>query len=198
MSDGGSLAGSRDADKIFKESVCRPEQRKLESLLGKVFGELTNMFNFKLSEYTLTDEDQQSIIDDRDIKNGSLLPDERRAKIGLPARPDGNGDQAIDIRSLQLLQQEMQQKLQDTQLKSQEKIAASNAKAQAAAKAAAPATGTKAPVKAVAKPAGAAQKKAEQKVAGNRAVNSQRSATRSNAPGAPATRNPKGSGRQSK
>lgn len=198
MSDGGSLAGSRDADKIFKESVCRPEQRKLESLLGKVFGELTNMFDFKLSEYTLTDEDQQSIIDDRDIKNGSLLPDERRVKIGLPARPDGNGDQAIDIRSLQLLQQEMQQKLQDTQLKSQEKIAASNAKAQAAAKAAAPATGTKAPVKAVAKPAGAAQKKAEQKVAGNRAVNSQRSATRSNAPGAPATRNPKGSGRQSK
>lgn len=194
VTEGGSMSGSRDADKIFKESVCRPEQRKFEALLGKVFGELSNAFNFKLSEYTLTDEDQQSIIDERDMKNGALLPDERRAKIGLPPRPDGNGDEAIDLRSLQILQQEMQEKLQTAQLKSAEKTAAANAKAAAAAKPA-PA---KAPAKAVARPAGAAQKKAEQKVAGNRAVDSTRSATRSNAAGAPATRATKGSGRQSK
>lgn len=197
ITEGGSMSGSRDADKIFKESVCRPEQRKFEALLGKVFGELSNAFVFKLSEYTLTDEDQQSIIDERDMKNGALLPDERRAKIGLPPRPDGNGDEAIDLRSLQLLQQEMQQKLQDTQLKSQEKIAATNAKAAAAAKPATPGA-AKPAAKPIAKPAGAAQKKAEQKVAGNRAVDSTRSATRSNAAGAPATRNPKGTGRQSK
>lgn len=194
LSDGGSLAGGRDADKIFKESVCRPEQRKFESLLGKVFGELSNAFTFKLSEYTLTDEDQQSIIDERDMKNGALLPDERRAKIGLPPRPDGNGDEALDLRSLQLLQQEMQEKLQTAQLKSAEKTAAANARASAAAKPA-PA---KTAAKPIAKPAGAAQKKAEQKVAGNRAVDSTRSATRSNAAGAPATRATKGSGRQSK
>lgn len=95
-----SNASSKDADKIFKESVCRPQQRIFEKRIGQIFSELSAAFVFKLNEYTLTDEDQQSIIDERDLKNGVLVPDERRTKLGLPPRPDGKGDQPIDVRAL--------------------------------------------------------------------------------------------------
>lgn len=206
ITEGSSLAGSRDADKIFKESVCRPEQRVFEMLVGRVFKELTQAFVFKLNEYTLTDEDQQSIIDDRDIKNGSMIPDERRVKLGLPPRPDGNGDEAIDLRSLAQLEIDAAKEAQQVTIKSTEKLAAQSNKASVeAAKNAPPpvagavpakAAGAKAPAKKAAP--GAAQAKADQKGAGNRTRDSQRSATRSNAAQAPATRNPKGEGRQSK
>lgn len=91
ISTGGGLAAARDADKIFKESVCRPEQRIIEKKLNRVFKEITDMFVFKLSELSLTDEDQQSQIDEREIRNGITVPDEVRARKGMPPRSDGHG-----------------------------------------------------------------------------------------------------------
>lgn len=85
------LAAARDADKIFKESVCRPEQRIIEKKINKLFKEITNMFLFKLNELALTDEDQQSQIDEREIRNGVVVPDEVRARKGMPPRADGHG-----------------------------------------------------------------------------------------------------------
>lgn len=205
ITEGSSLAGSRDADKIFRESVCSPEQRVLENIINRVIKEITQGFVFKLTKYTLTDEDQQSIIDERDLKNGVLLPDERRRKLNLPPRPDGEGDEPLDLRTLQLLAQGSAEKLATDQLKSAEKqqtkALASQEKTAAMKPApAAPGTAAKKPVakKAAAKKTAnsAPQKKAEQKVAGTRTRDAQRSANRSNAAGAPATRNSKGTGRK--
>lgn len=166
-------SANRDADKIFKESVCRPQQRIFEKLIGRVIGEISNMFVFKLTEYTLTDEDQQSIIDERDLRNGVLVPDERRNKLGLPPRPDGNGDEAIDPLSLQEKGAKATAELAAQNAKSAEKIATKNAASPAAT-----------------------QARAEQASNGRRERDAERSAGRTNAPGAPATRNANGEGRK--
>lgn len=101
-----SLAASKDADKVFKESYSRPEQAIFEKKMRRVFKEITDVVEFKLNELSLVDEDTQSQIDDRNIKNGSLVPDEARAKRGLPARPDGKGNEPMVMTA----QQEADQK----------------------------------------------------------------------------------------
>lgn len=88
--DGGSLAIARDADKTFKEQVCGPEQRIAEKKVKGLFTELTDSFEFKLNEMTLTDADTQSKIDERGVKNGWLLPNEVRAEQGKSGIPGGN------------------------------------------------------------------------------------------------------------
>lgn len=90
-----SLAASKDADKVFKESYSRPEQAIFEKKMKRVFKEITDVVEFKLNELSLIDEDTQSQIDDRNVKNGTLVPDEVRAKRGLPARPDGKGNEPM-------------------------------------------------------------------------------------------------------
>lgn len=101
-----SLAASKDADKVFKESYSRPEQAIFEKKMRRVFREITDVVEFKLNELSLVDEDTQSQIDDRNIKNGSLVPDEARSKRGLPARPDGKGNEPMVMTA----QQEADQK----------------------------------------------------------------------------------------
>lgn len=177
----GGTGDSRDSDKIFKEAVCRPEQRIIEKLFSRFIKELTNAFIFKLNEYTLTDEDQQSTIDERDLRMGVLLPDERRAKIGLPPRPDSNGDEPLDIRALEQMKLDSAEKLQGEALKSQEKVAKQNA-------------AVKASVNATPGGSASTQAKADQKAKGTRTRDANRSATRSNAAQAPSTRNSKGQG----
>lgn len=88
--DGGSLAIARDADKTFKEQVCGPEQKIAEKKLTGPIRELTDSFDIKLNEMTLTDEDTQSKIDERGVKNGWLLPNEVRANKGMSGIPGGN------------------------------------------------------------------------------------------------------------
>jgi hypothetical protein len=56
---------------------------------------------FKLNELSLVDEDTQSQIDDRNIKNGSAVPDEIRARRGQPARPDGKGNEPMVLTAQQ-------------------------------------------------------------------------------------------------
>lgn len=88
--DGASLAIARDADKTFKEQVCGPEQDMANKKIRKFIKELTDAFEFRLNEMTLTDADTQSKIDERAVKNGWKLPNEVRADQGLSGIPGGN------------------------------------------------------------------------------------------------------------
>ena len=97
--DGASLAAARDADKTFKESVCRPEQGVLEKKFNRVIKERTDAFLFKLNELTLTDEDTQSKIDERAIRNQWSVPNEIRARKGQPAIK--GGDTVVDFKANQ-------------------------------------------------------------------------------------------------
>lgn len=97
LAEGVNLAVARDADKTFKENVCRPEQRILDKKLGMIFKEKTNLLRFKINELTITDEDTQSKIDERYLRMQSILPNEVRARWGKPGI-DG-GDKPVDIKA---------------------------------------------------------------------------------------------------
>lgn len=88
--EGASLAIARDADKTFKEQVCGPEQKIAEKKINGPIRELSDSFDFKLNEMTLTDADTQSKINERGVKNGWLLPNEVRADEGKSGIPGGN------------------------------------------------------------------------------------------------------------
>lgn len=95
--DGISLAAARDADKTFKEGVCRPEQKIFEKKVAPIFSEKTDMFIFKLNELTLTDEDTQSKIDERYLRMQVLVPNEIRARAGMPGLK--GGDKVVDLKA---------------------------------------------------------------------------------------------------
>ncbi len=99
MSEGSSLAAARDADKTFKEQVCKPEQRILENKLNRVFKEVTDVFVLRLTELTLTDEDTQSQIDERYLRNKVITPNEVRARKGMPGLE--GGDEVIELKPQQ-------------------------------------------------------------------------------------------------
>jgi len=94
LAEGVSLAVARDADKTFKEQVCRPEQTIFENKLNKVMREVTDVFLIHLNELSLTDEDTQSKIDERAIRNQWMVPNEIRARKGMPGL-DG-GDKVVE------------------------------------------------------------------------------------------------------
>lgn len=97
LAEGVNLAVARDADKTFKEQVCRPAQRVLEKKLSKIFAEKTDAFRFKLNELTLTDEDTQSGIDERYLRMQTITPNEVRARWGW-AGIEG-GDKVVDLKA---------------------------------------------------------------------------------------------------
>lgn len=97
MAEGASLAIARDADKTFKEQVCRPEQRILENKLNKIIAEVTDVFVIRLNELTLTDEATQSQIDERYLRNQVVTPNEIRSRMGMPGRE--GGDEVIDLKA---------------------------------------------------------------------------------------------------
>jgi PBSX family phage portal protein len=92
---GVSLANARDADKTFKEQVCRPAQRNIEKRLSKIISEKTDIFILKFNELTLTDEDTQSKIDERYLRMKVVVPNEIRARMGLQGIP--GGDQPVEL-----------------------------------------------------------------------------------------------------
>lgn len=187
MSGGTGIGDSRDANKMFKETVCNPEQRLIEKKLGRVFRELTDLFTFKLSQFTLTDENEQSQIHERQLRMGEKTPDEVREEMGMPPRPDGNGDQALDVRALQELAQASAEKMQSVTIKSTEKVAAASQKASVEAAKVAP----KPVVGGVAGKAASAQKA----VAGQtRTRDANRSSNKTDGVGATQSRNAKGTG----
>lgn len=99
LADGVSLAAARDADRTFKEGVCRPEQKVIEKKLAKIFKEKTDAFLFKLNELTLTDEDTQSKIDERYLRMQVLVPNEVRMRAGMSGLK--SGDKVVDLKPQQ-------------------------------------------------------------------------------------------------
>lgn len=95
LAEGVSLAVARDADKTFKEQVIRPLQALIEKKINRVIHEETIVLDFKFNELSLTDEDTQSKIDERRLRNKVDLPNEIRARDGLPAYP--GGDKPLDL-----------------------------------------------------------------------------------------------------
>jgi PBSX family phage portal protein len=105
---GMTLAAARDADKVFKESVSRPEQEIFEKKFAKVIREISDAVTFKLNELSLTDEDTQSKIDERDVRMGIKVPDEVRAVKGQGPRPDGKGNEPWQANAQQAAEQKAQ------------------------------------------------------------------------------------------
>lgn len=103
VAEGASLAVARDADKTFKEQVCAPEQKILEKKLNRIIKEITDIFELKLNEMTLTDADTQSKIDERRVKSGIDLPNEIRARDGQPGVK--GGDERVDLNAKDKIQQ---------------------------------------------------------------------------------------------
>lgn len=101
---GIALAAAKDADKTFKEQVCQPEQRMLEKKIDRIVTEITDAFEFKLHEMSLTDTNTQSQIDERMVRNGIWTPNEPRLRDGMTAL-DG-GDERVDLTAKDKLAQQ--------------------------------------------------------------------------------------------
>lgn len=94
--EGVSLANARDADKTFKEQVCRPAQMVLEKKINSIFAEKTDAVILKFNELTLTDEDTQSKIDERYLRMQVITPNEVRIRKGMI--PLDDGDKVVDLK----------------------------------------------------------------------------------------------------
>ena len=119
--EGVNLAVARDADKTFKEQVCRPAQMILEKKLNKIFEEKTDALTLKFNELTLTDEDTQSKIDERYLRMQVITPNEVRIRKGMI--PLDGGDEVVDLKGQDAAEQTAQagntrQRSQDRQANS--------------------------------------------------------------------------------
>jgi PBSX family phage portal protein len=94
--EGISLASARDADKTFKEQVCRPAQDILEKKINRVILEKTDALLLKFNELTLTDEDTQSKIDERYLRMQVITPNEVRIRKGMI--PMDGGDEVVELK----------------------------------------------------------------------------------------------------
>jgi PBSX family phage portal protein len=99
MASGISLAAARDADKNFREQVTKPTQQYLEKKINKIVHEFTDMFDLEFNELSLTDEDTQSKIDERYLRMQVLVPNEIRARKGLPALDSGDTPIVLNARA---------------------------------------------------------------------------------------------------
>jgi len=104
--EGVNLAVARDADKTFKEQVCRPAQMILEKKLNKIFEEKTDALSLKFNELTLTDEDTQSKIDERYLRMQVITPNEVRIRKGMI--PLDGGDEVVDLKGQDAAEQTAQ------------------------------------------------------------------------------------------
>jgi len=102
--EGVNLAVARDADKTFKEQVCRPAQMILEKKLNRIFSEKTDALQLKFNELTLTDEDTQSKIDERYLRMQVITPNEVRLRKGMI--PLEGGDKVIELKPQQAADQQ--------------------------------------------------------------------------------------------
>ena len=101
--EGVNLAVARDADKTFKEQVCRPAQMILEKKINAIFDEKTDALSLKFNELTLTDEDTQSKIDERYLRMQVITPNEVRIRKGMI--PLDGGDDMVDLKPQQAADQ---------------------------------------------------------------------------------------------
>jgi PBSX family phage portal protein len=101
--EGVSLANARDADKTFKEQVCRPAQMRLEKRINAIIEEKTDALKIKFEELTLTDEDTQSKIDERYLRMQVITPNEVRIRKGMI--PVDGGDEMVELKPQQAADQ---------------------------------------------------------------------------------------------
>ena len=94
--EGINLAAARDADKTFKEQVCRPAQDILEKKINRIVAEMTDALEIKFNELALTDEDTQSKIDERYLRMQVITPNEIRIRKGLV--PLDGGDEVVELK----------------------------------------------------------------------------------------------------
>jgi PBSX family phage portal protein len=117
--EGVNLAVARDADKTFKEQVCRPSQMTLEKKLNKIIEEKTDALSLKFNELTLTDEDTQSKIDERYLRMQVITPNEVRIRRGMI--PLDGGDDMVELKPQQ--QAEIRSQANNTRRREQERQA---------------------------------------------------------------------------
>ena len=104
--EGVNLSAARDADKMFKEQVCRPAQDILEKKLNRIIAEKTDALVLKFNELTLTDEDTQSKIDERYLRMQVITPNEVRIRKGMV--PLDGGDEIVQLKPQQAAEQTAQ------------------------------------------------------------------------------------------
>jgi PBSX family phage portal protein len=117
--EGVNLAVARDADKTFKEQVCRPAQMTLEKKINKIIEEKTDALFLKFNELTLTDEDTQSKIDERYLRMQVITPNEVRIRKGMI--PLDGGDDMVELKPQQ--QAEIRSQANNTRRREQERQA---------------------------------------------------------------------------
>lgn len=101
---GVNLAVARDADKTFKEQVCKPAQMKLEKKINAIIEEKTDALKIKFEELSLTDEITQSQIDEIYLRMQVLTPNEVRLRKGLI--PIDGGDTVVELKPQQAADQQ--------------------------------------------------------------------------------------------
>lgn len=119
--EGVNLAVARDADKTFKEQVCRPAQMRLEKRINLIISEKTDALAIKFNELSLTDEISQSQIDEIYLRMQVITPNEVRIRKNMIPR-DG-GDEVVELKP----QQVADQKAKSTGNKTRDKQRAANA-----------------------------------------------------------------------
>jgi PBSX family phage portal protein len=117
LPEGVSLANARDADKTFKEQVCRPAQMRFEKKLNRIIEEKTDTLIIKFNELSLTDEDTQSKIDERYLRMQVITPNEVRIRKGMI--PVDGGDEMVELKPQQ--QAEVRSQAGNTRVRSQER-----------------------------------------------------------------------------
>ena len=117
--EGINLAAARDADKTFKEQVCRPAQDILEKKINRIVSELTDVLIIKFRELTLTDEDTQSKIDERYLRMQVITPNEVRIRKGMV--PIDGGDAMVQLKPQQ--QAEVRAQAGNTRQRTQDRSA---------------------------------------------------------------------------
>jgi PBSX family phage portal protein len=115
--EGINLAAARDADKTFREQVCRPAQDILEKKLNKLVQEMTDALEIKFNELTLTDADTQSKIDERLLRMQVITPNEVRIRMGMV--PLDGGDEVVQLKPQQ--QAEIRTQANNTRRRDQER-----------------------------------------------------------------------------
>jgi capsid portal protein len=115
--EGINLAAARDADKTFKEQVCRPAQDILEKKINRIIGEMTDALEIKFNELALTDEDTMSKIDERYLRMNVITPNEVRIRKGMV--PLEGGDEVVELKPEQ--QAEIRTQASGNRLRDQER-----------------------------------------------------------------------------
>jgi PBSX family phage portal protein len=104
--EGVNLGAARDADKTFREQVCRPAQDILEKKLNKLIAEMTDTLELRFNELTLTDEDTMSKIDERYLRMQVITPNEVRIRKNMV--PLDGGDKVVELKPQQAAEQRAQ------------------------------------------------------------------------------------------